>query len=189
MTAIILAGGKSLRMGSNKALLRYGSSTFIEQQIAILKNIFDEILISADNANEYERLHLPIVQDIMPDMGPLSGICSGLMRAASFHSFVVACDMPFINEKLILYLREQINSYDVVVPQTSLGLEPMHAFYSKNCIEPICRCIEKGRLKITDFFPEVKVKIIEEKDYKELETFSKSVINLNTPEEYKKHCQ
>ena len=53
MTAIILAGGKSLRMGSNKALLRYGSSTFIEQQITILKNIFDEILISADNANEY----------------------------------------------------------------------------------------------------------------------------------------
>ena len=188
MTAIILAGGKSLRMGSNKALLRYGSSTFIEQQVTILKNIFDEILISADNANAYERLHLPIVPDIIPDMGPLSGICAGLMRAKSSYAFVIACDMPFINEKVILYLKEQTNGYDVVVPQTRRGLEPMHAFYSRSCIQPIYHCLEKGKLRIIDFFNEVRVRVVDEKEFKGLDASIKSLINLNTPEEYKRYC-
>jgi len=96
--------------------------------------------------------------------------------------------MPFINEKLILYLKSQINGYDVVVPQTSRGLEPMHAFYSRNCIQPMYRCLEEGRLRIVDFFSEVKVKIIGEKEFAGLDASLQSLINLNTPDEYKKYC-
>lgn len=188
MTAIILAGGKSRRMGLNKAFLKYGSTTFIEHQIVMLRNIFDEIILSANDANAYTHLKLPIVSDVLPERGPLSGICAGLSRARSSHAFVIACDMPFINEKLILYLKSLINDYDIVVPQTSRGLEPMHAFYSKNCIQPIYRCLEEGRLRIVDFFTEVKVKIVGETEFAGLDASLQSLINMNTPDEYKKYC-
>lgn len=188
MTAIILTGGKSRRMGFNKAFLKYGDKTFIEHQIARLNKIFDEIILSANDARLYAHLNLPIVSDILPERGPLSGICAGLIRSTSFHSFVIACDMPFIHEKIILYLREQIGGYDVVVPQTSRGLEPLHAFYSRNCIQPMYRCLNEGRLRIIDFFSEVKVKIVDEQEFKELDVPTQPLVNLNTPEEYQKYC-
>lgn len=188
VTAIILAGGKSRRMGFNKAFLKYRDKTFIEHQIARLSKIFDEIILSANDASVYACLNLPIVSDVIPDKGPLSGICAGLMRSTSSHAFVIACDMPFIDEKVILYLKDQIDSYDVVVPQTSRGLEPLHAFYSKNCIQPMSRCINEGRLRIIDFFSEVKVRIVDELEFKGLDVSTQSLINLNTPEEYEKYC-
>ena len=187
MTAIILAGGKSQRMGFNKAFLQYGDKTFIEHQIDRLKKIFDEIIISANDADIYARLNLPVVSDIMPGKGPLGGICAGLIRSASRHSFVVACDMPFVDEDVILYLKEQIDDYDVVVPQTSRGLEPLHAFYSRNCIQPIRRCLNEEKLRIIDFFAEVKVKVVHEQELKGLDGSTQSLANLNTPEEYRKY--
>ncbi|MFO0793830.1 MAG: molybdenum cofactor guanylyltransferase [Candidatus Brocadiaceae bacterium] len=188
MTAIILAGGKSRRMGSPKALLRFGDKTFIEHQVSVLRKIFDEILISANDGALYKTLNLPIVPDIIPGKGPLGGISAGLIRATSSHAFVVACDMPFINEEVILYLKGLIDDYDVVVPQTSRGLEPMHAFYSRNCIKPMQRCIQDGRLRIIDFFPEVKVRIVDTREFAGLDTSAQSLLNLNTVEEYKKYC-
>jgi len=188
VTAIILAGGKSRRMGLNKAFLKYGDTTFIEHQVMMLRKIFDEIILSANDENAYAGLKLTIVSDVIPEKGPLSGICAGLSRAKSSHAFVIACDMPFINEKLILYLKSQINGYDVVVPKTSRGLEPMHAFYSKNCIPPMYHCLEEGRLRIVDFFSEVKVKVVDEKEFAGLDASLQSLINLNTPDEYKKYC-
>ncbi len=188
MTAIVLAGGKSRRMGFNKAFLQYGDKTFIEHQIDRLKKIFDEIIISANDADIYARLNLPVVPDIMPGKGPLGGICAGLIRSTSSHAFVIACDMPFIHERIILHLKDQIDDYDVVVPQTSRGLEPLHAFYSKNCIQPIYRCLNEGRLRIIDFFREVKVRIVDEQELKGLDVSTQSLTNLNTPEEYQKYC-
>lgn len=175
-------------MGSNKPFLKYGNKTFIEHQIAKLTKIFDEIILSANNPDIYANLNLPIVPDIMQEKGPLSGICAGLMYAKSFHSFIIACDMPFINENVVLYLKEFTDGYDVVIPQTSRGLEPMHAFYSKNCIQPMYRCLEEGRLRIVDFLSEVKVRIVPESELKGLDMSLQSLINLNTPEEYKKYC-
>jgi molybdopterin-guanine dinucleotide biosynthesis protein A len=176
-------------MGFNKAFLKYRDRTFIEHQIERLGKIFDEIILSANDASVYAYLNLPTVSDVMPDKGPLSGICAGLVRSTSSHAFVIACDMPFIDEKVILCLKDRINTYDVVVPQTSRGLEPLHAFYSKNCIQPIYRCLHEGRLRIIDFFQEVKVRIVDEQEFKDLDISTQSLINLNTPAEYEKYCE
>jgi molybdopterin-guanine dinucleotide biosynthesis protein A len=188
VTAIILAGGKSRRMGSNKALLKYGDTTFIERQIARLSTIFHEIILSANDASIYAHLPLPVVPDIMPGKGPLSGICAGIMRSTNYYTFVVACDMPFISEKVILYLKRFITDYDVVVPRTERGLEPLHAFYSKNCIQPMQQCLKEDRLRIIDFFSEVKVKIVSEDELKAIDPSVQPLINLNTPEEYNTYC-
>lgn len=187
VTVIILAGGKSRRMGSNKAFLKYGNKTFIEHQIAKLKTIFSEIIISSNDHNIYEGLNLPVVSDVIPEKGPLSGICAGLLYTKNSHVFVIACDMPFVCENAIMYLKEYTGKYDVVVPQTEYGLEPMHAFYSKKCIQPMYRHIKEGKLRIIDFFSEVNVKVVDKKEFKNLGAIEHPLLNLNTPDEYKKY--
>ena len=103
---------------------------------------------------------------------------------ASFqHSFCVACDMPFIKKSLVQYLIEKIDDADVVIPRTKDGLEPLHAIYSKNCVKPIRRMIDEGKSKIVDIYDQVKVKIVDEKDFFRYDPGGESFINVNTPEE------
>ena len=106
MTAVILAGGKSSRMGSTKHSLNLKAKTFIELQIELLRKMFDEIIISANTPSEYEYLHLPIFKDLYPDKGPLAGIYTGLINSSSFYTFMLACDMPFVELELIKYLKD-----------------------------------------------------------------------------------
>ncbi len=184
MTAVILAGGKSSRMGSNKAFLKLKDKTFIERQIELLREIFDEILISANTPSEYEYLNLPVFKDIYPEKGPLGGIYTSLINSSSTSTFMLACDMPFVESGLIKYLKELTKEYDVVVPKSERGLEPLHAFYSKNCIEPIKRELDSNNLRIISFFPHVNVKIVEMDSLIASDSIKNSIKNLNTKDEY-----
>jgi len=161
MNAVILVGGKSSRMGTNKAFLELKGKTFIELQIELLREMFDEISISANTPSEYEYLNLPIFKDIYPGKGPLGGIYTSLINSSSLHTFMLACDMPFVGPELIKHLKDLTKEYDVVIPKSENGLEPLHAFYSKNCIEPIKRELDENNLRIRSFFPQVNVKIVE----------------------------
>ena len=184
MTAVILAGGKSRRMGSNKAFLKLKGKTFIERQIELLTEMFDEIFISANTPSEYESLNLPVFKDIYPDKGPLCGIYTSLVNSSSFYTFMLACDMPFVESGLIKHLKGFTKEYDVVVPKSERGLEPLHAFYSKNCIDPIKRELDADNLRIISFFPHVKVKIVELESLTSPDSFKNSIKNLNTRNEY-----
>ncbi|MDR4508833.1 MAG: molybdenum cofactor guanylyltransferase [Candidatus Brocadiaceae bacterium] len=188
MTAIILTGGQNKRMGSNKAFLQLGDTIFIEHQISILHKIFNEIILSTNDFNLYKHLKLPMVSDIVPKKGPLSGIYSGLIHAKSKYSFVIACDMPFINEKFIIFLKKFLGDYDIIAPETTRGIEPLHAFYSKNCIPQIYHCIKQDKLRILDFYQNVRVKLVNEETLKVMDISTQSLINLNTPEDYGKYC-
>lgn len=184
MNAVILAGGKSSRMGSNKAFLKLESKTFIELQIDLLREIFDEIFISANTPSEYEYLNLPVFKDIYPDKGPLGGIYTCLINSSSLHTFMLACDMPFVEPELIKRLKDLTKEYDVVIPKSERGLEPLHAFYSKNCIGPIKRELDENNLRIISFFPHVNVKIVELDNLTTSDSFNNSIKNLNTRDEY-----
>lgn len=184
MTAVILAGGKSSRMGSNKAFLKLQGKTFIERQIELLGEMFDEIIISANTPSEYEHLNLPVFKDLYPDKGPLGGIYTSLINSRSKHTFILACDMPFVEIELIKYLESATKGYDVVIPKSNRGLEPLHAFYSKNCIDPIKKEIDGNNLRIISFFPYVKVKIVELDSLIAPDSFKNSIKNLNTKDEY-----
>jgi molybdenum cofactor guanylyltransferase len=185
MNAVILAGGKSSRMGSNKAFLKLKGKTFIEHQIDLLREIFNEITISANTPSEYKHLNIPIIKDIYPNKGPLGGIYSGLINSRSFHTFMLACDMPFVETDLINHLKSFITGHDVVVPQSKKGLEPLHAFYSKNCIAPIKQELDNNNLRVISFFPKVNVKIVKLDSLASSNKFKNSIKNLNTTEEYK----
>ena len=184
MNAVILVGGKSCRMGTNKAFLELKGKTFIELQIELLREMFDEISISANTPSEYEYLNLPIFKDIYPGKGPLGGIYTSLINSSSLHTFMLACDMPFVGPELIKHLKDLTKEYDVVIPKSENGLEPLHAFYSKNCIEPIKRELDENNLRIRSFFPQVNVKIVELDSLASSDHFKNSIKNLNTMTDY-----
>lgn len=184
MNAAILVGGKSSRMGSNKAFLELKGKTFIELQIDLLREIFDDIFISANTSSEYEHLNLSIFKDVYPGKGPLGGIYTSLINSSSLHTFMLACDMPFIGSELINHLKDLTKEYDVVIPKSEKGLEPLHAFYSKKCIDPIKRSLEEDNLRITSFFPHVNVKIVELDNLNLSDCFKNSIKNLNTRDDY-----
>jgi len=190
VTAIILAGGKSVRMGTNKAFLTYRNVPFIEIQIEILKHLFQDIIISANDAFLYEYLTLPIVSDVLPGKGPISGICAGLIRSKYPYAFAIACDMPFINKDVIKYIKGLVenNDYDVIVPHTVRGPEPLHALYSKNCIAAMKLCLEEENLRLTDFLKKVNVRHVTVEELIRSGADINSFVNLNTYNEYEKYC-
>ncbi|GAX60747.1 molybdopterin-guanine dinucleotide biosynthesis protein A [Candidatus Scalindua japonica] len=171
-------------MGSNKAFLKLKGKTFIELQIELLREIFDKISISANTPSEYEYLNLPVYKDIDPGRGPLGGIYTSLISSSSFHTFMLACDMPFVETELIKHLKSLTKEYDVVIPKSERGLEPLHAFYSKNCIDPIKRELDANNLRIISFFPQVNVKIVELDNLASSNNFKSAIKNLNTRDEY-----
>ncbi|MCK4437169.1 molybdenum cofactor guanylyltransferase [bacterium] len=181
MTAVILAGGENKRTGLNKALLKLNGQSLMETIIGKLRNLFKEVIIVSSYPREYERLNLKVVKDLIPQKGPLGGIYSGLSSSKSSHSFVVACDMPFINPDLIRYMKVRIDNSDVLIPMTREGYEPLHAFYSKNCLDVIRKQLDsEASLKIVDFFDQVKVKYIEEEEVRKFDPDGLSFFNINT---------
>jgi molybdopterin-guanine dinucleotide biosynthesis protein A len=189
-SAVILAGGKSTRMGRNKALLDFGGEPLIGRLRGILKKAFDEVLISANESGIYQFLGVPVVPDVFIEAGSLAGIHAGLLRSQAQSCFFVACDMPFVNIELVRFLHGFTNDYDVVIPQSRLdndsrtGLEPLHAFYSRNCIPHVEEQLHCGDPKIIDFFPRVKVREVTVDEMRQLDPEGLSYFNINTQEKY-----
>ncbi|MDR7433815.1 MAG: molybdenum cofactor guanylyltransferase [Armatimonadota bacterium] len=183
MTAIVLAGGLSRRMGQNKALLDLGGRTLIEHLFARIQGLFSEVLLVTDRPEVYRSLGVRIVRDLWPKRHPLVGIYSGLAAASTEYGFVFACDMPFLNRDLIAYMMRLAPGYDVVVPHHAGGFEPLHAVYGKACLDPIAQSISHGD-QVTGFFSKVRVREVSEAEITRFDPEMLSFSNLNTPEEY-----
>jgi len=182
-SGIILSGGKSIRMGQNKALIEIEGVPIINRIYDLFKELFEEVIIVTNHAASFKNFGSKILQDLIPGRGALGGLYTGIFFSSFQYSFCVACDMPFLNKSLVQYLFENIRGDDVIVPRTKDGLQPLHAIYSKNCLAPMQRIIEKGGYRIIDFYKMVRVKIVDEKDFLFLDPCKQSFINVNTPEE------
>ncbi len=183
LTGVILAGGKSARMGENKAFIEVEGSPIIQRIETLFARLFDEIIIVTDQKALFSNFHAKIYADLIPDQGVLGGLYTGLFFSSFTFSFCVACDMPFLKDSVIEYLIGNIDNSDVVVPRTRDGLHPLHAIYSKNCLEPIKRNIILKKYRILDFYHMVKVKIIDGQEFLSLDPMRESFINVNTPQE------
>lgn len=184
ITAIILAGGKSSRMKSQKAFLRLGAKAIIEELLLRLEKKFPRLLIIANEPEKYMKFGIEVVSDILPEKGPLGGIYTGLVKSESLYNFVFACDMPLVNPDLLDYMVDRIEGADIVVPKWQDKFEPLHAIYSKRCIEPIRVQLEKDDLKISNFFSRMNVRIIEQEELERFGHRETSFLNINTPQEY-----
>jgi len=183
ITGIILAGGKSQRMGRNKAFIRVNGKSIIERTVNILKTIFTNIIIVTNSPEEYQGFDAIITTDIIPGKGSLGGLYTGLKISPSLYSFVVACDMPFLNKEVIEYLISQKGDFEVIVPEINSEFQPLHAIYSKECIKYIEELVQKNDLKIINFYPKIRVKKILKKELLKYDPELRSFYNVNYPED------
>jgi molybdopterin-guanine dinucleotide biosynthesis protein A len=184
MSAIILAGGKSKRMGGDKALLQVSGLRLIEKIACDIEPYFQEIIISSANSEEiYSFLPFPVVADKEKNQGPLMGILTGLHASKYPINFVVACDIPEINVYFLQKMMAFTSGYDIVVPVTGENMfEPLFAFYHKRVIPHIKNLLDNGVRKVIELFPLCRAKYIslEGEDW---------YFNLNTDEDYERYLK
>ncbi len=182
VTSIVLAGGKSLRLGRSKVLETIGGKSLIECVTERLGPLTNQLLIVTSG----EQLDLPdagkaeILVDLYPGKGPLAGIYTGLLASRSSHSIVVACDMPFLNAELLRYMVELSADFDAVIPRSGEGLvEPLHAIYSKSCLDIMKTQLERNQLEVYSFFSAVRVRYVERAECQRLDPPLLSFFNIN----------
>jgi molybdopterin-guanine dinucleotide biosynthesis protein A len=185
MTGAILCGGKSVRMGRPKAFLPYGGRTLIEHRYQMLQEMFTEVVLVANEPDDYSHITLDVVKDIIPNRGPLVGILSALLVAENEHVFIIACDMPLVDKHLIRRMAMQAPAADVLVAHHEDGVEPLLGIYSKRCIEPLEAAIFEGNLKVADFLGGISAKLFPV-DAVGAGGRLPQHFNVNTPQDYSK---
>ena len=181
--AVILAGGRSSRMGQNKALLEIGERTIIQAQILELGKTFAPLVVVSNQPELYSGMGAQAVQDHYPGYGPLAGIHAGLMAVPGDGAFVIPCDMPFITAELGLELQARMESADAVVLSYRGKLEPLCAVYHKRCVPVIEEFLRAKHLKIIDFYPLLNVRILPVEELSLLRPAAEQLFNINTPAE------
>lgn len=183
ITGIVLAGGKSSRMGTDKALLNVRGKTFIQHVAETLQKVCSAVSISANAGEPYKFLGLPIMKDIFQDCGPLAGIHSALIHAKTDAVFVLSCDMPFIDEATIRLVIGHAGEGDVVVAQDSSRIHPLCGYYHKRCLEPLTMSLKNGLYSVNAFVEQMNHKSV---SLPGLRTSTHQVLlNVNSPEDYK----
>jgi molybdopterin-guanine dinucleotide biosynthesis protein A len=187
ITLVIQAGGKSTRMGEDKALKLFLGRPLIQRVVERLALIADEILVTTNRLNDYAFLGLRLVPDLVPHCGAIGGLYTGIASASHPIVAVAACDMPFASASLLemairLLIREAV---DVVVPHSNDGLEPMHAVYRRETCLPVIRsAVDLNQLKAIDWFPLVGVRELSGEEIAVADPSGLAFWNINTPEDF-----
>jgi molybdopterin-guanine dinucleotide biosynthesis protein A len=159
-TCAILAGGKSRRMGRDKATMPVGGRVLIARVYDEVKDVFEEVFIMSNRHKSIAGVDAPILKDIVPIQSPIVGIVSALLYSRNPYVFVLACDLPFISRQSIEFILSEAQGQDLIIPRTKGGYEPLYALYNKSCIPALFRLIERNRLKVTDVFSYLTMKVL-----------------------------
>jgi molybdopterin-guanine dinucleotide biosynthesis protein A len=184
ISAAILAGGQSRRMGTDKSFILLEGRPILEHVLSHVRTLELPTILITNSPQQYSAYNLPIYTDILPGQGSLGGLYTAIQRSAADFTLCVACDMPFLNTALLRYLLGLCSTdWDVIVPRIGGNLEAMHAIYNKTCLEPIQNQIVAGNLKASGFFDKVNVRYVEEDEIRQFDPALRSFINLNTPDD------
>jgi molybdopterin-guanine dinucleotide biosynthesis protein A len=184
-TGVILAGGLNSRFGGQpKALLEVGVRRIIERVLDTFGEVFDRVLLVTNDPVRYLPWNLQMVSDIYPVRSSLAGLHAGLFYARTPFAFFSACDAPFLRPELVRTVVERIRpDFDIVMPRSAVGIEPLAAAYARRCLGPIQRQLLAGDLKIDRFFSKMRVRWVSEKQLRAVDPQLESFINVNTPED------
>lgn len=182
----IVAGGKSSRMGTDKAFVTLNERPIIAH---ILERVAElgqrETFLVTNRPADYAGLGLRMEQDILPGKGSLGGIYTALVQSPSPYTLVLAVDQPFVQPALLAYMvglcAEDV--YDVVVPRREGYPQGLHAVYGRTCIDPILTRLQADRLKVIGFYDAVRVRAVDEPEYTPIDPHGYSFFNVNTPED------
>ena len=179
ITGIVLAGGKSSRMGYDKGLAKVGERKMIELVIQSLKKVCDEIIIIS-NTNAYNYLNVPVYVDLIKECGPIGGIFTGLFHSQTEHNLIVACDMPFVSDKLLTTVINNCKNNQMVIPSINHQLEPLCGYYNKDILLKLKSFIDTSEYSVH--------KMIQHFKYEAIPFDSNAILltNVNTPEELNK---
>src|SRR5208282_1385285 len=181
----VLAGGKSSRMGQDKALIRLEGRPLVLRAMEILRPFVDQITLLAP-AGRYENLGLPVVADKWPDQGPLAAVCTGLLSSPAEWNIFLACDLPLVSRQFLQLLVKRVKATrsDAVVPRTKEGWQPLSAAYHSRCRTVFARAVQEGRRSIIGLFDEVPVEVITHDEMVSTGVSEGELTNVNTPEDW-----
>jgi molybdopterin-guanine dinucleotide biosynthesis protein A len=185
VSAILLAGGKSSRLGTDKAKVKLDGESVMIQAIAEKLSGLSEDIVVSTNGRRYEDITIPVrwAIDVRPGAGSLMGLYSGLLAAKHDYAIAVACDMPFINIELLRYMISLPRDYDALLPKIGEQTEQLHSIYSKNCLPKMEKYLNSGHLKITSFMDEIDVKYVDEDIINKYDPRHLSFFNVNTAQQ------
>jgi len=179
--AVVLAGGRARRLGGgDKAFLRFCGQYLIEQVLASCEQLFAHIVVVTRTPEHYRQYPVMAVTDLVDEGGSLAGLYTGLQVSTREKNFVVACDMPFLNPDFITKMAEVMRDEDdVLLPRVRSHVEPLHAFYSRRCIEPIRHSLKNRRYQLVSFHGDVSVRHIPESTARKFDPELKMFANIN----------
>ncbi|MFZ3123149.1 MAG: molybdenum cofactor guanylyltransferase [Thermodesulfovibrionales bacterium] len=215
MTGTILAGGENRRIPLLKGHIEINGKKIIDSSVNLMRNLFGRAVISTNTPELYFYCGVPMIGDIISQRGPLTGIFSVLSNIKDDAIFVVACDMPFLNDQLMKYMVERFNTelrtqksnpptppfskggrggitrstqqkWDAVIPVFEGKPQPLFGIYSKNILGIIEKRLNKGLKRLKDLLTEINVLYIKEEEVRQIDPEGRSFLNINTMEDYKK---
>jgi molybdopterin-guanine dinucleotide biosynthesis protein A len=182
-SCVLLAGGKSSRMGTNKALLRFDDGTsVIERIVSRVSQLCAEVLVVTNTPSDYAFLGLPMFGDECPGASSLGGIYTGLLHASSERALALSCDLPLVLPELVEYLLGLPFDYDVLMPFIEGRQQPLHAIYARSCLQAMRTQIESGDLKIVRLLDSLRSRVVTEAELNP--DWVQSFRNMNTPEDW-----
>lgn len=191
MTGVILAGGENRRFPTLKGFIKIGDSTIIERNLSIMKGMFDEVFISTNTPEKYFYLGAPLIGDVLPSRGPMSGIYSALINSKYDSVFVVACDMPFVKREVISFICDRYaglrsRAIDAVIPIYNNEPQPLFGVYCKTAMPHLEEGIADRKTSLKRFLDKIKTDFIDEPEIRKIDPAGASFVNINTPEDYEK---
>jgi molybdopterin-guanine dinucleotide biosynthesis protein A len=183
VTGILLGGGKSRRMGMDKRHLSVGDRTLLERSLSALSRVFHEVFVVIAQDSPALEIATPVLRDLVPECGSLGGLYTGLRQSCTPYVFVVACDMPFLDPRVIRRFLHRKDEWDIVMAKQQGRLHPMHALYSRQCLPVIEEMVRTRDFKIQRMVthPSLRVRIVEEADLRAIDPEGHGLMNVNTP--------
>jgi len=183
VTGVILVGGRSSRMGRDKALLPLGGKSLFDKALSTLKSGLRDVLLVGDRPERFEKHGLKVIPDIYPGSA-LGGLYTGLLQAETPYVFASACDLPFSSPRILRYMMSIRDGFDVVVPLSGIHPEPLFALYHKNCLHSMVRMLEAENYRIRELYPHVRVRFVPGEELAGIDNDARVFTNVNTVEEY-----
>ena len=183
-SAIVLAGGRSSRMGRPKALLPFDGVPLIEHIVGALRTRFEDVVVVAAPEQPLPAMPARVVRDDVPYQGPVGGLCYGLRAVRGEVCFATSCDSAFFSMPLVDVLLSRIAGYDVVVPHWQGRPQPLHAVY-RTSVAPLLEAqLRSGELRAVALFDRVRTRRVDEEEIRRFDPAGRSFFNMNTPDDY-----
>lgn len=184
ISIVIQAGGKSKRMGTDKGLVQFKSTTLIEYIIDQVKHLSTDLMIVSNKPDDYKKFGFPVYSDVFNDVGGLAGLHTGLVNSKNEKILMLGCDMPFHNLDLLNYMIGLSADFEIVIPKSGDDkFEPFRAIYSKSNLDLLEKTIKEGKRRMISILEHANTREVSAEELKRFGALDRLFFNVNTRED------